>query len=75
MSKYTFEGGQVTPRQLKKLGLVYSVASITAALEAGCETMPELLAHIEGSNAEARRRTGALGAEALGRPKFGRTQG
>lgn len=62
---FPFEGGQVTARMLKGRGMAYGEGAIQSALEAGCETMPELVAHIERSQSEGYRRAYKAGAKAM----------
>ena len=58
---YVLDGVAGTVYAIKRRGLVYREVAIQAALEAGCTTTQELIAHIEGAVAEARsqRRQGA----------------
>lgn len=58
---FPFEGGQVTARMLKRRGMVYSEGAIQSALEAGCKTMPDLLAFIERQQAESKVSAGKAG--------------
>lgn len=68
---YEFEGERVTANGLKSRGLVYRVESIRGALDAGCTTMIDLVAHIERATAKGRRRAGQKGAFNFGKAQFG----
>lgn len=58
---YVLDGVEGTVYAIKRRGLVYREVAIQEALEAGCTTTPELIAHIEGAVAASRaeRRPGA----------------
>lgn len=62
---FEFEGRQVTARQLKREGICYSEGAIQSALEAGCKTMPELVAHIERARSANMRRSYMAGKRAV----------
>ena len=64
---FLFEGEQVTARELRRRGVVYSVGAIQSALEAGCKTMPELVAHIERTRSANMRRSYMAGRRAMER--------
>lgn len=70
-AEYEFEGEMVTASGLKSRGLVYRVESIRDALDAGCTTMVDLVAHIERATAKGRRRAGQKGAFNFGKAQFG----
>ena len=69
---FEFEGRQVTARQLKREGICYSEGAIQSALEAGCKTMPELVAHIERTRSANMRRSYMAGRRAMERALAGR---
>ena len=58
---YVLDGIEGTVYAIKRRGLVYREEAIREALEAGCTTTPELIAHIETAVASSRaaRRQGA----------------
>ena len=44
---FPFEGRDVTAAQLKRQGITYSEGVIQSALEAGCQSVADLIAHCE----------------------------
>lgn len=71
MGKHLFEGEEVTARKIKRRGVVYNEKQIQSALDAGCRTMKDLVAHIEREHAESRRKTNRQGAKAMGKIQYG----
>lgn len=71
MGKHLFEGEEVTARKIKRRGVVYHEKQIQSALDAGCSSMKDLVAHIERENAESRRKTNRQGAKAMGNIQYG----
>lgn len=55
---YVLDGIEGTVYAIKRRGLVYREAAIREALEAGCTTTPELIAHIERATARGRQQAG-----------------
>ena len=59
---FAFEGGDVTARQLRKRVTAYSEDKLQPALEAGCKSVPEVMAFLAKRDAQARANS-AIGAK------------